>query len=248
MHNGAIMQTDVRYLVVNEEPYALLRLQGVLDRSTASALRGPMLSFAADQTPPMVIDVGDLRVDDPAALRAFADVAREIADWPSGMPVVSVGDALAGEWAGAGLPIVHDHAAAARAGALGRNDVLGTDLDPVTGAARRARELVTEGCARWDLTDAVGPACIVVTELVNNVVAHAQTPMKVKIGLGSGGDAVHIAVRDHSTTLPAFGGPVSTTAYGGRGLLLVESVANRWGATGLPDGKVVWAVIDRDDD
>jgi hypothetical protein len=245
MHNGAIMPTDVRYLVVTGEPYALLRLQGVLDSSTAGALRGPLLSFAADQAPPLVIDVGGLRVDDPAAMVAFADVARETADWPSGMPVINVGDSLAGEWAHAGLQVVHDPAAIAKG--PGPDEVLALELDPVTGAARRARELVTEGCARWDLVGAAGAVCIVVTELVNNVVAHAHTPMTVKIGLGLGDDAVHLAVRDRSTTLPALGGPVPTTAYGGRGLLLVESVANRWGSTALPDGKVVWAVVDPDE-
>ena len=48
----------------------------------------------------------------------------------------------------------------------------------MVGAARQARELVTEACARWELTDLVGPACTIVTELVNNVVVHAQTPMR----------------------------------------------------------------------
>jgi hypothetical protein len=242
------MPTDVRYMVVTDQPYALLRLHGVLDSTTAGTLRGPLLSFAADQAPPMVIEVGDLRVDDPAAMGAFADVARATADWPSGMPVVNVGDSLAGEWAHAGLPVVHDATAIIKAGGPGPDDVLALGLDPATGAARRARELVTEGCARWDLAGAAGPACIVVTELVNNVVAHAHTPMTVKIGLRLGDDAVHMAVRDHSTDMPRFGGAVSTTAYGGRGLLLVESVANRWGATALPDGKVVWAVVDSDDE
>jgi hypothetical protein len=42
------------------------------------------------------------------------------------------------------------------------------------------------------------------------------------------------------------GGEVSTTAYGGRGLLLVQSVAERWGTSALPDGKLVWAVVPPD--
>jgi hypothetical protein len=248
MHIGAIMPTDVRYLVVTDEQYALLRLHGVLDSTTAGSLRGALLSFAADQTPPMLIDVDDLRIDDPAAIGAFADVARATADWPCGMPVVRVGNSLAGAWADAGLPVVHDPTAITEVGGPGPNDVLTLVLEPAVGAARRARELVTEGCARWDLAGAAGPACIVVTELVNNVVAHAQTAMTVKIGLGIGDDAFHMAVRDHSTDLPELGSAASTTAYGGRGLLLVESVANRWGATALPDGKVVWAVVDPDDE
>jgi two-component sensor histidine kinase len=124
--------------------------------------------------------------------------------------------------------------------------VLSADLEPVTGAARKARELVTEGCVRWDVPEAAGPACIVATELVNNVVAHAGTPASVTVGLGPDGDAVHVAVRDHDTTLPQLREAVSTTSYGGRGLLLVDAIAQRWGSTALPDGKVVWAVIPED--
>jgi hypothetical protein len=41
---------------------------------------------------------------------------------------------------------------------------------------------------------------------------------------------------------------VPTTAYGGRGLLLIESVALRWGVSDLPDGKVVWSVVVPDHD
>jgi hypothetical protein len=239
------MPTDVRYLVETDEPYALLRLQGVLDRTTVGTLRGLLLTFVADQHPPMVIDVGGLRVDDPSALSAFAEVAHETADWPNGVPVVSVPDAFAAGWTAAGLPLASDNAAAGVLGAA-PHEVLGVVLEPVSGAARRCRELITEGCARWDLAGAAGPACIVATELVNNVVAHAHTAATVTVGLGLDGDSVHLAVRDHDTDLPRFPGAVSATAYGGRGLLLVDAIALRWGSTALPDGKVVWAVVQPD--
>ena len=32
-------------------------------------------------------------------------------------------------------------------------------------------------------------------------------------------------------------------AYGGRGLLLIDAVASRWGNLALDDGKVVWALL-----
>jgi anti-sigma regulatory factor (Ser/Thr protein kinase) len=237
------MPTDVQYLLVNREHFALLRLQGVLDRTTADTLRGPVLAFVADQAPPTVIDVAGLRVDDPSALSTFADVARETADWPAGQPVVSVPDKPTVDWSRAGLRVMHRSEVPQAMG----GEVLSADLEPVTGAARRARELVTEGCARWDVLAVAGPACIVVTELVNNVVAHAQTPMTVRLGLGHAGDALHLSVRDRSTSPPRLGPPVDTTAYGGRGLQLVDSVAERWGTSALPDGKLVWAVVPPDE-
>jgi anti-sigma regulatory factor (Ser/Thr protein kinase) len=86
-----------------------------------------------------------------------------------------------------------------------------------------------------------GPACIVVTEMVNNVVAHAHTPMIVLLALH--GDTMTAAVRDRSANVPRLTEPVSPTAYGGRGLLLIDSMAERWGSLRLDDGKVVWAVL-----
>ena len=53
-----------------------------------------------------------------------------------------------------------------------------------------------------------------------------------------------MAVRDSSTRTPNFtGAPVPATAYGGRGMLLIDSVAARWGSLPLDDGKVVWALL-----
>jgi anti-sigma regulatory factor (Ser/Thr protein kinase) len=244
LHNGAIMPTDVRFLVAADDPYAIVQLQGVLDPASAEALRGTLLSVVADRTP-AVIEVTGQRIDDPTVLSTFGEVARETANWPAGQPAISVPSGLASRWEGVGFPIVDG---TARAAGYSADDLLRADLEPLTGAARRARELVTEACARWELPAVAGPACIVVTELVNNVVAHAHTAMTVLVGRGADGDTLHLSVRDWSTALPVYAGPVPTTAYGGRGLLLIESVALRWGVTDLPDGKVVWSVVAPDYD
>ncbi|SNT15114.1 Histidine kinase-like ATPase domain-containing protein [Asanoa hainanensis] len=244
MHNGAIMPTDVHFLVADDDPYAVVQLQGVLDQRSAEALRGALLSVVADRTP-AVIEVTGLRIDDPTVLSTFGEVARETADWPAGQPVISVPPAVADPWRGVGFRLADGDR---RAAGFSTETLLRAGLDPVPGAARRARELVTEACARWELPEVAGPACIVVTELVNNVVAHAQTAMTVLVGRGTDGDTLHLSVRDWSPALPVYGGPVPTTAYGGRGLLLIEAVALRWGVSDLPDGKVVWSVVAPDDD
>jgi hypothetical protein len=118
---------------------------------------------------------------------------------------------------------------------------LSLGLEPLVGAARRAREMITEACARWDLTDLIGTSCIVVTEMVNNVVAHARTPMIVLLAVREAG--LSVAVRDGSTTAPAYTGAPAPTSYGGRGMLLIDSVAARWGNLVLSHGKVVWALL-----
>jgi hypothetical protein len=115
-------------------------------------------------------------------------------------------------------------------------------LEPQIGAARRVRELVTDACARWGMPELAPSACIVATEMVNNVVAHARTSLVVLLAVR--GDGMCVAVRDRSGTVPRFtGGPVAPTAYGGRGMLLIDSVASHWGSLVLADGKVVWAVL-----
>jgi hypothetical protein len=70
--------------------------------------------------------------------------------------------------------------------------------------------------------------------------------MSVRVTLGD--DALHVAVRDHCPDQPTFRGPVAAGATGGRGLLLIDALAQRWGTTALEDGKVVWAVVGSDDE
>jgi hypothetical protein len=222
------MATDVRYLVERDELHTLLRLTGVLDRPATAAVRGDLLTRLADQPTTVVIDISGLRVAEPAALELFAEVAEEAAEWPTGRPLLSyrpVGDETLAQL-GAGLPPARR---------------LSFELAPVVGAARAARELIMDGCARWGLRQLTDAACLAVTELVNNVVAHARTRMTVRLAWRAG--ALRLAVRDYSTRHPDPVGPASPTSPGGRGLLLIESVVRRWGATGLTDGKVVWAVL-----
>jgi hypothetical protein len=241
MHNGAIMPSEVRHLVDRGQTYPVVRLAGVLDADTAPMVRSALLEVLAAQPEAVVVDVSDLQVGDPAAAGVLRDVARDTADWPNAH-VVLCASGGAGLWHSTGLPVWPSQPDAFAE--LGPPDAalhLSLDLAPVVGAARRARELVTEGCGRWDLAELAGPACIVVTEMVNNVVAHAHTPMAVL--LARHGDTMTVAVRDQSATIPHFTGPVAPTSYGGRGLLLIDSVAERWGSLELTAGKVVWAVL-----
>jgi hypothetical protein len=247
MHNGAIMPSKVRHQVDGGRPYPVVRLAGVLDAGTAPTVRSVLLDVLAGQPPGIVVDVRGLAVGAPGAVGAFDEVARRAAEWPGCRLVLcATGDEPA--WWDAGLPVRASPAEAAAA--LGEpcpEHFLSVALEPVVGAARRSRELVTEACARWELPSLAGPACIVVTELVNNVVAHAGTPMTVLLGRRH--DMMTVAVRDQSAGRPRFSGePVPVTSYGGRGLLLIDAVARRWGSLPLAHGKVVWATLDTADE
>jgi anti-anti-sigma regulatory factor len=244
MHNGAIMPSEVRHLVDHGQAYPVVRLSGVLDADTAASVRSALLDVLAEQPEAVVVDVAELEVADPISAGVLSEVARDTADWPAAHLVLC---APGPPWPTTGLPMWRSQADAfADLGAPDTGQYLSLDLEPVVGAARRSREMVTEACGRWDVPELAGPACIVVTEMVNNVVAHAHTPMAVL--LARQGDAMRVAVRDHSAFVPRFTGPVSPTSYGGRGLMLIDSVAERWGSLSLDSGKVVWAILQPEDD
>jgi anti-anti-sigma regulatory factor len=244
MHNGAIMSSEVRHLVDSARPYPLVRLAGVLDSGSAPEIRSALLDVLAEQPEALVVDVGELRVDEPEAVAVLRDVSRDTADWP-GARLTLCNTNGATVWRDSGWAVLADSDGAfAQLGAPAREQRVNIDLEPQVGAARRSRELITAACERWGHADLAGSACIVVTEMVNNVVQHAHTSMILL--LAQHGDEVSVAVRDHSDGVPSFTGAPEPTSYGGRGMLLIDSVANRWGSLALADGKVVWALISDD--
>lgn len=111
-------------------------------------------------------------------------------------------------------------------------------LAPSPESARLARDDVVAALAeagRRDLTDI---ASLLVSELVTNAIVHARTPIRLEVLAGRYG--LHVAVHDESPTLPhqRHYGEQATT---GRGLTLLERMADRHGADREPDhGKVVW--------
>ncbi|WP_306205321.1 anti-anti-sigma factor [Actinoplanes sp. RD1] len=236
------MPSEVRHRVDGGHAFPVVRLDGVLDAGSAPAVRAALLGVLGGQPEAMVVDVRGLTLGAPEATGVLADVARQAAGWPGSRLVLCTGAGQDG-WHATGLrtePGVE--AALAELGRPHPADFLSVTLEPVIGAARRSRELVAEACARWDLVTLAGPACIVVTELVNNVVAHSRTAMTVFASRR--GELLLVAVRDEDATIPRFtGSPVPATSYGGRGLLLIDSVAERWGSLALPGGKVVWAAL-----
>ncbi|MFF5175454.1 ATP-binding protein [Micromonospora sp. NPDC000089] len=236
------MPTDARYLLAADDSSAVVRLSGVLDDAAADRVRDALLERLCDRPGPIVVDVSRLRPAGPAAGRMLAQVRRTVADWPAAdLLVVDPAGALTGVGADELSILPGTEEATAALARTPMAAVLIADLAPAVGAARTARELVASGCARWGVPELAEPGAIAVTEMVNNVVAHARTPMTVR--LAPRGSGLHIAVRDHSPRQPAYAGLAPLNSAGGRGLLLIDTVARRWGSTPVPDGKVVWCVL-----
>jgi anti-sigma regulatory factor (Ser/Thr protein kinase) len=108
-------------------------------------------------------------------------------------------------------------------------------------APRSARRFVVDELqSRGRDEHLVYEAALVVTELAANAVLHAGSPFVVTLAVGRG--AVRISVHDGSTVLPA---PrrKELMALSGRGLRLVDVLADRWGVEVAIGGKVVWVEL-----
>jgi anti-sigma regulatory factor (Ser/Thr protein kinase) len=115
-------------------------------------------------------------------------------------------------------------------------------LDPNTEAPRRARAATASFLREWDMKELVEDATLVVGELSANAVKLGQA---FELRLIADRATLRIEVSDHSP-----GEPVITTevgddrAEGGRGLLLVDALADLWGFDVRSDGgKTIWAVL-----
>ena len=240
------MASPVICQVNDESPVTIVRLSGSLDMTTTGRVHAALQTCLAAQPDALVVDLTPLVVEEPLALAVFAAVARQAAEWP-GVPVVLC--ARSGETARrlaqsavCRLVPVRRTCAEALHDARRRDPAsrLRARFEPVADACRRARNLATEACERWRLPDLAEPARVVLSELVGNVVRHAQTPMDVTLTLRR--PLLHIAVRDGCADGPRTGA-AGPDDEGGRGLMVIREFAYRWGSLPMGDGKVVWAML-----
>jgi anti-sigma regulatory factor (Ser/Thr protein kinase) len=120
------------------------------------------------------------------------------------------------------------------------SEVAELKLPPEPASVARARSFVHDAAAALS-TSVTNELELLASELATNAVLHARTPFFVRLGCSDG--TIRLEVEDASSTMPRrkrYGHTLSV----GRGLLVVERIANRWGVTEEPAGKVVWAEID----
>jgi anti-sigma regulatory factor (Ser/Thr protein kinase) len=110
-------------------------------------------------------------------------------------------------------------------------------------SVREARAFVRRTLDDWALPDYEAPAVLLTSELVTNALLHASSPDT--IGMRLEGGRLWIGVVDGSPVLPS---PkrYPLDAGTGRGLLLVDRVAARWGVQSEDNGKTVWFELDGD--
>jgi anti-sigma regulatory factor (Ser/Thr protein kinase) len=109
-------------------------------------------------------------------------------------------------------------------------------------SASQARLLVSAALNTWQLSHLIDDGQLIVSELVANAVQHSHCHrVRVSVERPAGG-RVRVAVSDKSRTKPAVATP-NVDEEAGRGLLLVDSVADDWGVDYRGWGKVVWAEL-----
>ena len=107
----------------------------------------------------------------------------------------------------------------------------------LTGPAA-ARDFVTAH-ARTAPLAVVDDAALLVSELVTNAVRYGEPPIRLKLCVDDG--RIGVAVHDDGPRLPVVpSGPPGPDRPNGRGLLIVDAVARRWGVERAERGKRVW--------
>ncbi|GAA2902537.1 hypothetical protein GCM10010524_38010 [Streptomyces mexicanus] len=103
-------------------------------------------------------------------------------------------------------------------------------------AVAQARRQAAAQLRRWGLSDAVPTTELLVSELVTNAIRHARAPIELRL-IHDG--SLICEVSDASSTSP-HPRRAHTLDEGGRGLLLVGQLSDRWGTRHTPNGKTIW--------
>ncbi|MFF3849383.1 SpoIIE family protein phosphatase [Streptomyces sp. NPDC002328] len=125
----------------------------------------------------------------------------------------------------------------ARTRGLGADRVRTWRLPVEPAAVAGARRMAGEQLAAWGLTDLLFTTELIVSELVTNAIRYGNDPVHLRLIRA---DALICEVSDGSSAAPHLR-RARVFDEGGRGLLLVAQLAERWGSRQTSDGKTIWA-------
>ncbi|WP_327420484.1 SpoIIE family protein phosphatase [Streptomyces sp. NBC_01230] len=125
----------------------------------------------------------------------------------------------------------------ARTRALDPGHVAALDLPSDPAAVSGARRFTSDTLTAWGLEELSFTTELMVSELVTNAIRYGKEPIQLRLILES---TLTCEVFDASSTAPHLR-RARTYDEGGRGLLLVAQLAERWGTRHSREGKVIWA-------
>ncbi|MDH6543677.1 SpoIIE family protein phosphatase [Streptomyces sp. SPB4] len=124
----------------------------------------------------------------------------------------------------------------ARTRALDADRVRTWEVPSDPAAVAVARRLASEQLAAWALEDQVFATELIVSELVTNAIRYGAPPIRLRLICH---DTLICEVSDASNTAPHLR-QARVFDEGGRGLLLVAQVSERWGSRQTSAGKTIW--------
>ncbi|MFI6946980.1 ATP-binding protein [Streptomyces sp. NPDC050422] len=111
-------------------------------------------------------------------------------------------------------------------------------------SVREAREFVRDALADWGFGEVrAGDVALCVSELCTNALVHGVPPgrgYRLMLWLRDEGQ-VRVEVHDSGDGVPGVREPDGES---GRGLVIVEALADRWGVGERSPGKTVWCEFD----
>jgi anti-sigma regulatory factor (Ser/Thr protein kinase) len=125
----------------------------------------------------------------------------------------------------------------ARTRALPAAQVASWDLPPEPAVVAGVRARAARQLAAWGLEEMSFTTELIVSELLTNAIRHAEPPIRVRMILDG---ELSCEVSDGSSTAPHLR-RADRYDEGGRGLLLVAQLADRWGSRLTATGKTIWS-------
>ncbi|WP_189216144.1 MULTISPECIES: SpoIIE family protein phosphatase [Streptomyces] len=125
----------------------------------------------------------------------------------------------------------------ARTEALDADRVAVWDMPADPAMVATARQHTVEQLARWGLEEVAFVTELVVSELVTNAIRYGGAPIQLRLIRDN---SLICEVSDASSTSPHLR-RARTYDEGGRGLLLVAQLTDRWGTRPNRNGKTIWA-------
>ncbi|MGW0874593.1 SpoIIE family protein phosphatase [Streptomyces sp. NPDC002740] len=125
----------------------------------------------------------------------------------------------------------------ARTRALGADQVATWDVEPDPAHVAAARQAATAQLTAWGLEEAAFVTELVVSELVTNAIRYGAPPIRLRLIRDR---SLICEVSDGSSTSPHLR-RAHAFDEGGRGLLLVAQLTQRWGSRQTDRGKTIWA-------
>jgi hypothetical protein len=229
---------------------SVLIANGRLDTTTYRPLRDSVIEASLDDVGGVVVDVSPLEVPTESAWSVFTSAQLHMRLWP-GKPLLLVcenqqrREVMARNGITRCVPVYRSALDAIRAlpdeegSSMRRRAAL--QLPGSAAALERARVFVRERLTAWSRPELIAVAKLLVTVLVENVLAHTGCGPEVR--LESRDDVVTMAVADDSTALATRREPLPGGKEDVSGLAIVAALSRGWGNTPTGSGKYVWATV-----